>query len=165
MWTYTLAIRTCYGVVAQILGRWETHTPVKGSYDDYTALYHEVEYLQWRLEVSFLYLSNREVYSKVIWLFISGFTKFSRTQSQWFQLRDLDTIVSDELATCITTEWILHFTQILSGTSVETQQKTTLWPINIINDEVNVAYSYSNFIRLKREKREFFHGYSSTPSF
>ena len=47
-----LAIQTCVGVVGQALGRWDRCPSPYMSYHDFSALYYELTYLQYRLEVS-----------------------------------------------------------------------------------------------------------------
>lgn len=46
------AIQTCVGVVGQALGRWDRCPSPYMSYHDFSALYYELTYLQFRLEAS-----------------------------------------------------------------------------------------------------------------
>lgn len=46
-----VAVRTSFGVTGQILGRWSRFVPPRGSYTDFVELFHELEFLQYRLEV------------------------------------------------------------------------------------------------------------------
>ena len=85
--------QTSFGIVGQILGQWTEDLPPVASFDDFSALYFELDFLRYQLEVIKLQSTGN------ISVYIVASPDQGGNDQSTLPIRDMDRVVRLQLAT------------------------------------------------------------------